>query len=126
MLVYPEEIFKEISKRSGLPIEHVRVIFIDFFHQLKINLQNPDDNFLRGIRIEKCCKFTVNPKRVSKTYLNALKKGTDTKSFLEAESYHLKLKKYGIYTKRQEELIEERKRLILQESGDIGSNTDEV
>ncbi|HPQ79376.1 MAG TPA: hypothetical protein PLG47_02920 [Candidatus Dojkabacteria bacterium] len=110
MLIKPEDVLKELAKRRDEPVEQLRIVMMDFFQQLLMYLQHPQDNYLKGILIQNCCKFRLNPKRVLTTTKNVINKPFRNNHYHNVMDVHEQLLKYGQYTQRQEEIATNIKR----------------
>lgn len=122
MLIKPEELLKELCKRREEPEEQLRIIMMDFWQQVLMYLQHPNDNYLKGILIQNCCKFRLNPKRVLQSTINATKKTTRGTHYHDVMDTHEQLLNHGQYTKKQEETSNNIKRdepRPTREEGDI-------
>lgn len=114
MLIKHEDVLKELSKRTGYPYEQLRIIFVDFYHQLKINLHNPELAFIKGIKILNCFKFRLNPKQVLASYIASCKKESTTRFALNVYKMYDLLNEQNQFTKKQQAIGQECKRPVLQ------------
>jgi hypothetical protein len=103
MLLKHEDILKELSSRTGYPYEQLRVMFVDFFHQIKIHLQNPEKAFTKGIKILNCFKFRLNPKQVMFSYAASCKKQSTTRYAINVYKLHDLLIEKNEFTKKQQD-----------------------
>lgn len=103
MLQY-DEVISKTAKKLNLPEKQVRIIMIDFFHKLLMVLQHPEDNFLRGIKLEKIFKISLDPSKVlqawkTRLYKNKWHSNIDN----NIRRYHEILLENDRYTKKQKE-----------------------
>ena len=98
-----EEVIRETARRTGYPYEQIRIMMVDFYHQVLINLQNPENNFNRGIKVRNCCKFELNPNKVLHSLSNSRKKEHDTRFSRNLETLNQQLKDNEIYTEGQKD-----------------------
>jgi len=113
MLITPEALLKRFAKGRKEPEEQLRVIILDFWQQIMMYLQHPEDNYLKGILIENCCKFRINPKRVMLAVLSLRKNNRTYGDYYESVMInHEQLLINGQYTKKQEEITKDIERYI--------------
>lgn len=110
MLIKNDEILKKLAKQKGIPYEMLRILFNDFWQQILMHLQHPEDNFYKGILIRDCIKFRLNPKQIAKSYVNSLRYPRQSDYITNLLTTHLQLKENDIYTKAQEEFIQNAER----------------
>ena len=104
MLIKHEDVLKELSKRTGYPYEQLRIVFIDFYHQLKLNLHNPELAFIKGIKILNSFKFRLNPKQVLISYMAACKKESTTRFAINVYKMYDLLNEKNQFTKKQQSI----------------------
>lgn len=124
MLIKHEDVLKELSKRTGYPYEQLRIIFVDFYHQIKINLQNPELAFVKGIKIRSCFKFRLNPKQVLWSYMAACKKQSTTRFAKNVYKLFDLLNEKNIFTEKQLHLGQRYQRPDIQEEPVIDQDQD--
>lgn len=99
-----EDLIKELSKRTGRPVEQLRAVTLDLYHWILMYLTHPEDNFYKGIKIENCIKIPVNPKRVLEQYKDMLPWWKPTKKQIKLVKFHKLLLDNDQYTQRQKEI----------------------
>jgi hypothetical protein len=122
MLIKHEDVLRELSKRTGYPYEQLRIVFIDFYHQIKIHLQNPEKAFIKGIKVLNCLKFRLNPKQVMISYTSCCKKQSTTYFAQNVYKIFDLLNDNNIFTEKQQGLGQKYQRPNLQEEPVKSSN----
>lgn len=126
MLIKNEDILRKLSKEQNLPYELLRILFNDFWHQMLMHLQHPENNFIKGIKIRDCIKFRLNPKQVMASYCRTIKSGfTETDIALTKILVHNQLKDNNVYTEKQKQIIQDCERLGVSESREEGNHSNE-
>ena len=128
MLVKHDDVVKKVSKNLNMPYEQVRILFNDFYQQLVMHLQHPENNFTHGIMIRDCIKLRLNPRKVMISYNNILKKGTynsESNFVVNLKNIHQNLLENDIYTEKQKETIKNYERDYLSETGNKRYYSDE-
>lgn len=110
MLIKNDDILKKLSKEKDVPYELLRILFNDFWQQILMHLQHPENNFYKGILIRDCIKFRLNPKQLAKSYVNSLRYPRQSGYTTNLLTTHLQLKENGIYTEAQKEFIQNAER----------------
>jgi hypothetical protein len=127
MLIKHDEILLKLQKETKLPYEQLRIMFNDFWQQMLMHLQHPEDNFYKGILIRDCIKFRLNPKQVIKSYKYLKEKRPNSvypKDF-DIEKINQQLLENDIYTEKQKKIIQESQRIGIHHFGEKGHHSDE-
>lgn len=125
MLKKGEDVIKELSKRRDEPEEQLRIVMLDFFQQLLMYLQHPQDNYYKGILIKNCVKFRLNPKRVLNSVKTVTNKPARSRHYHNVMDIHEQLLKYGQYTQKQEKIANQFERNEPRPSRQEGDNLHE-
>lgn len=127
MLISHDEVLKKLQNKTNLSYELLRLMFNDYWHQMLMHIQHPEDNFIKGIKMRDCIKFRLNPKQVCKAYCNYLtyRYNSDSEYTQNLIKIHNQLLENDIYTEKQKETIQdcERNRICL--SREEGYHSDE-
>lgn len=127
MLIKHDEILLKLQKETNLPYEQLRIMFNDFWQQMLMHLQHPEDNFYKGILIRDCIKFRLNPKQVMRSYKYLKEKRPISiypKDF-DIEKINQQLLENDIYTKKQKEIVQESQRIGIHFSREEGNYSNE-
>lgn len=125
MLVKNDEILRKLSKEKNVPYELLRILFNDFWQQILMHLQHPENNFYKGILIRDCIKFRLNPKQIAKSYVNSIKYPRESDYIQNLLTTHKQLLDENIYTKKQKEFIQNAERDYLSTTRKEGDYSNE-
>lgn len=111
-----EDVVTLVSKRLNIPREQVHIVMLDFWHNLRSALTNPDLVYKTGIRIRKCFKVTYNPTKILRELKSFAHKTPCADRYFKLLTINNYLLENEIYSKKQSEVakIYQRPRLEIE------------